>query len=108
MNFYGPAVKTEELAVVVSKPSDKYFAGCTASTEYTQTTWGCLQGLNGNMRDDENSQWASKSQGQGAWIQVDFRQTMMVTGFQIVGRNADSERNKQVTLTYDDGTSRAF
>jgi hypothetical protein len=35
MNFYGPAVKTEELAVVVSKPSDKYFAGCTASTEYT-------------------------------------------------------------------------
>ena len=53
--------KANEEAVVLSMPTSPSYAGCTASTQYTDNDWSCDKGLVGTMSNGGKTQWASKN-----------------------------------------------
>jgi hypothetical protein len=46
--------------------------------------------------------WATKGEGEGSWIQVDFRQKVKVTSFRYQNRNNAAEDNKEIILSFSD------
>jgi hypothetical protein len=49
LKIFGIPLPVAEQEVVLSIPTSPYYAGCTASSEYTDNSWSCDKGLVGTM-----------------------------------------------------------
>ena len=74
---------------------------CSASSKYSED-WGCEKAIDGKS----STSWATKGEGTGAWIQVNFGYVYKVERIQIKQRtnNVQAEMFKDVSLEFSDGT----
>ena len=74
---------------------------CSASSKYSED-WACEKAIDGKV----STSWATKGQGTGAWIQVNFGNIYKVKKIKIKHRtnNAQAEMFKDVSLEFSDGT----
>ena len=77
-------------------------ASCTASSGHN---YGhpCERAFDANPDSD----WATQGEGVGSWIQSEFGATYRVARFEHRHR-IHSEDNRQITLSFSDGTSQTF
>ena len=75
---------------------------CSASSEHS-TNWGCENAIDGNSGTD----WATKGEGTGAWIKLDFGDTYTVRTIKIkhrsTGNSPAAELFKGISLEFSDG-----
>ena len=55
------------------------------------------------MIDEENGMWATRNEGQGAWISIKFKQLIQLSRLEYINRRNPAERNSIIELTYDNG-----
>ena len=74
---------------------------CSASSEYSGR-FACEKAIDGNS----DTSWATKRQGIGAWIQVNFGNVYQVEKIKIKHRtnNNQNEMFKDISLEFSDGT----
>jgi len=73
---------------------------CTASSDYS-AQFSCEKAFD----NDEGSDWASRGEGVGAWIQATFPRPVKIAKLKILQRRNPSEANKQISLTTSSGWS---
>merc|ERR1712129_100270 len=73
--------------------------GCSASSEYSNN-YGCQKAYDGSYGTD----WATRGQGVGSWIRLNFTQKTGVSKVKIANRKGN-ERNRKIELSFDDGSS---
>ena len=75
---------------------------CSASTEYSDA-WSCKNAIDGKSDTD----WATKGQGTGSWIQLNFGDFYKVETIKIKHRSTGSsptkEMFKDLSLEFSDG-----
>ncbi len=86
----------------ISNPTSKYYKGCTESSSFNNK-WKCKDGLSGQNKDKEGGMWASKREGVGSWLNVEFRDIFEITKIQYVNRKNPSERNSLILATFSSG-----
>ena len=74
---------------------------CSASSEYSGS-YACEKAIDGKS----DTSWATKGQGIGAWIQVNFGHVYQVEKIKIKHRtnNNQNEMFKDISLEFSDGT----
>jgi hypothetical protein len=55
------------------------------------------------MKDAPNAIWSSKGEGQGAWIQIRFKQLIQLSRMEFQERTYPGERSSQFEIIYDNG-----
>ena len=80
---------------------------CTASTEY-DGNYGCEKVYDLNAAG-AGPGWATRSQGEGAWIKIQFPQYVQLSRVEIRHRSGNSpgESFKDITLSFSDGTNQS-
>ena len=78
-------------------------ASCTASSEYPGGGYACERAFDTNPDSD----WATNAEGVGSWIQSNFGTAYRIIRFEYRHRAAD-EDNRDITLSFSDGTSQTF
>jgi len=78
-------------------------ASCTASSEYPGGGYACERAFDTNPDAD----WATHGEGVGSWIQSNFGTAYRINRFEYRHRAPD-EDNKDITLSFSDGTSQTF
>ena len=73
---------------------------CLASTEYNTGGHACEAAFDGNEGDG----WATKNEGAGAWIRINFDRFYHLTKIMILQRSGN-ERFKDISIDFSDGTS---
>ena len=79
----------------------------TASSEYNND-WKCSNAFNKKLKDGDNGMWATRAEGQGAWIKISFKQLVQVSRFEFKDRRNPAERNSKIDLLFDDGEMQSF
>ena len=79
-------------------------ASCSASSEFRSGGYPCENAFDA----DPNSDWATDGEGVGSWIQSNFGAEYSVNRFEYNHRNPYNEDNRQITLSFSDGSSQAF
>jgi hypothetical protein len=92
--------------ILVSLATGKYFNKCSASSELVG--YKCEDAFKNKNRDEEGSMWASNNDGIGAWIKVNFTQSVKLTRFTYKNRKNHSERNSKVELTFSNGETQVI
>ena len=75
-------------------------SSCLASTEYNTGGHACEAAFDGNEGDG----WATRNEGAGAWIRINFDGFYRLTKIMIMQR-AGNERFKDISLDFFVGTS---
>ncbi len=83
----------------VSDPNSESFSECSTSSFY-DNNWKCQNGLNGKERDLPGGMWATKREGIGAWIEVNFKNTYHLTRVEIKNRRNSQERNSLLEISF--------
>jgi hypothetical protein len=52
----------------ISNIKGEYFESCNESSSYKNGEFGCENGLNGKMSDEDGNIWASNNEGLGAYL----------------------------------------
>ncbi len=78
------------------------FKQCDQSS-YSKGNWKCHNGLNGKSNNTEGSMWASKSEGIGAWVSVEFKALYQITKLKFTNRRNPAERNSLIVATFSNG-----
>ncbi len=86
----------------ISNPSSASFKSCDQSSYY-DGNWKCRNGFNGKNKDTEGSTWASRREGIGAWVNVEFKALHQVTKIRFYNRRIPSERNSLIVATFSNG-----
>jgi hypothetical protein len=86
----------------ISDPNSEHFQSCKDSSSYSNN-WGCRNGLNGHNKDIEGSMWATKSEGVGAWLQIEFKNLFQVSKIVYHNRRNPSERNSEIVTVFSNG-----
>lgn len=79
---------------------------CEASS--TLEGRNCDSAFLGAMVDNEEGMWASNGESIGAWIYVRFRRKYAVTRFEYKNRDNSGERNNEIEVSYEDGSSTLY
>jgi len=90
----------------ISNPSGEHFKECSASSEYPN--YSCSAGFSKKMFDEENSMWATKGEGIGAWIEIKFKSIFQITKFEYLDRRNPGERNSKLELLFENGETQKF
>lgn len=73
---------------------------CSASSEYDDN-YLCENAIDGQLGDHQD--WASKQEGPGAWIKVNFNQTYKIVGFELRNRNkGGSDIARETKIEFSD------
>jgi len=88
---------------MVSDPKGKFYKTCSASSELGNGFQKCEHGLAGKMEDSPFAMWASDGEGLSAWMKVEFKAPVQITKIEYRSRAAANERNKRITVKFDDG-----
>ena len=78
-------------------------ASCSASSLYS-ASFPCTHAFDTST----TTQWATKGEAAGSWIETKFPEMYVVTKFEFMQRPAAVDKTKGVTLSFSDGTSKAF
>ena len=81
---------------------------CSASSEHhdDSTQWGCQLATDGkyvpeNLTVASYVEWATNSEGPGAWLKLTFPQVYRIVWMKIVGRKSDEDKAKMVQIDFD-------
>merc|ERR1712008_187397 len=84
---------------------------CTASSEY-DARHGCENTYDGQMsgqgsRNDAGKAWATKGEGEGSWIKLNFDRLTTINTMEYYNRDAfrNNEANTDVSLLFSDGST---
>jgi hypothetical protein len=86
----------------ISDPNSANFKGCSESS-FWEGNWKCRNGLNGKNKDTEGSTWASRREGIGAWLNVEFKALFQVSKIKVMNRRNPAERNSLIIATFSNG-----
>jgi len=76
---------------------------CSASSEFLGGGYACERAFD----DNSDTDWATQGEGVGSWIQSNFGTAYRIIRFEYRHRAAD-EDNRDITLSFSDGTSQTF
>ena len=88
---------------LISDPTTPYYGGCNQSS-FFDSNWKCENAINGNNKDQEGDIWATKHEGIGSWIEIDFSNLFLITKFEIMNRRVPQERNSLIEAQFSDGS----
>jgi hypothetical protein len=87
---------------LISDPTSDTYSSCNQSS-FLDSNWRCENGLSGNNKDEEGKIWATKHEGIGAWMEVEFSNLFLVTRFSFMNRRVPQERNSLIEVEFSDG-----
>ena len=90
----------------ISNSSGEYFKKCSASSE--APNYSCNAAFSTKMYDEENGIWATKGEGTGAWIEIEFKSIFEITKFEFKDRSHPGERNSKIELLFENGETQKF
>ncbi len=67
--------------------------------------YGCSKAIDGNESDGDGTAWATKGQGVGSWLQLQFAGSYAITKMRYKQRSCACEWNRVVRLEFDDGST---
>lgn len=88
---------------LISEPTASSFLNCNTSS-FFDSNWKCDNGFAATNKDQEGDIWASKREGIGAWIEVQFTGLYYLTRFEIMNRRNPQERNSLIEVLYSNGS----
>jgi len=90
---------------MISIPTSDAYQSCEASSEFANGQYKCEYGLSNKMEDTPQAIWITDGEGVSSWIKVNFNSKYQITRFELKNREDPSQRNKQYTVNFDDGSS---
>jgi hypothetical protein len=86
----------------ISNPESKHFNKCNTSS--AEVNSGCLQALNGEMRDN-GGMWHTLGEGEDAFLQINFNKTYQVMKIEYQDRISATHRVSKLELKFSNGHS---
>lgn len=86
----------------ISQPGSSHFSKCTQSS-MLNSEFTCEAGLNGIMQFNKGSFWSSKSQGEGAFMQIYFNGMYEVQMFTYIDNTSPEFQNSRLQLDFSTG-----
>ncbi len=88
---------------LISDTSSSSYQSCSTSS-YLDTNWKCENGFSASNKDQEGEIWASRREGIGAWIEINFSGLFYLTKFEILNRRNPQERNSLIEAQFSNGS----
>ena len=88
---------------LISDTSSSSFQSCSSSS-YFDSNWKCENGFSASNKDQEGEIWASRREGIGAWIEINFSGLFYLTKFEIMNRRNPQERNSLIEAQFSNGS----
>jgi len=88
---------------LISDPTASSFQACNSST-FLDANWKCENGFAGTNKDQEGEIWATRREGIGAWIEINFTGLYYLTKFEIMNRRNPQERNSLIEVQFSNGS----
>ncbi|GFE53335.1 PA14 domain-containing protein, putative [Babesia ovis] len=85
---------------VLSVPDSEFYLSCSESSRVGDG-FGCSAGLSGKLLDQKNAIWRP-NEGPGAWLKVNFRRPVLLTGFQLKQSDDPSRWVRRIALDFGD------
>eukprot|EP00049_Salpingoeca_infusionum_P000704 m.41791 g.41791 ORF g.41791 m.41791 type:complete len:485 (-) comp10612_c0_seq1:97-1551(-) len=93
-SYTGTSCKSLQKATIV---------GCSASSIH-DSSYHCRYAYNGGWSDGGGQAWATRGQGAGSWIQVNFDRPMYIMRWKYMQRNCGCEWYRTMRLYYSGGS----
>ena len=96
--------------MLLSMPTGSHYISCYASSQDIANSRRCEDGLNGQMLDTSHggSMWSTINEGEGAWIQVNFKDAYQISRIEFQDRNNTRHRVKAIRFDFSDGNHQIF
>lgn len=88
---------------LISDTTAASFQSCNSSS-FFDSNWRCENGFSATNKDQEGDIWASKREGIGAWIEIQFSGLFYITRFEIMNRRNPQERNSLIEAQFSNGS----
>ncbi|ORM40020.1 Cleavage and polyadenylation specificity factor subunit 5 [Babesia sp. Xinjiang] len=85
---------------VVSVPDSEFYLNCSESSSVGDG-FGCSAGLSGKLLDQKHAIWRPQ-EGAGAWLKVNFRRPVLISGFQLKQSDDPSRWVRRLSLEFGD------
>ncbi len=75
---------------------------CTGQSSHFNAQFDCSNALDGKLSTE--NEWASKGEGVGAYMTVQFTKRCTIDRIRLVQRVSHKELNREIQLCFEDGT----